>query len=191
MLTRIKMEMDLLERLSQRKKTIPTEEITAIAQLVNHSMQTTRRIATTLHPKILDQFGLLSALEWQAAQFKNHFACVMDARSHTIRMNEDREIMLFRIGQEAITNVARHAQASLVKIAFFMEKETILLTVEDDGHGMPHAQTRNRHSMGIKGMQERAMQLRGVVQFSPSDSGGLLVTLTVPKQPNDRIEEVA
>ena len=189
LLTRIKMELDLLENYSIRDKTISSEDIAAISQLTSQSIQTTRRIATALRPKILDQCGILSALRWQAEQFKKHFSVAVDPRSQTIRLDENREIMLFRIGQEAITNIARHAKATQVKLAVYFEKNTIILTVEDNGLGMPKAGEKTTHSMGIKSMQERTAQLGGTIQFSRSDHGGTRINVSLPKQPTDRIEE--
>jgi signal transduction histidine kinase len=123
-------------------------------------------------------------LIWQANQFKNLFEVQVAPHSRNIRLDEDREITMYRIGQEAITNVARHSGATRVEIYFDFDEENILLTVRDNGCGML-ALKKTGKGMGIQGMKERAQQLSGTVTITPIPDGGVAVTVTIPRQPGD------
>ncbi len=188
MLTRIRMELDLLENTAAQKRPISEDDIAAISQLTKRAIQSSRRIATALRPKILDQFGVLTALEWQARQFQNHFSVSIDEKSQNIRMDEAREVMLFRIGQEAITNIARHADASRVILSLQSTVDRIVMSLSDDGCGLPDLDMDNLRTMGIRGMKERATQLGGELRFTKMAEGGTRVILEFPKQPTDRVE---
>ncbi|MBF0625799.1 MAG: AAA family ATPase [Magnetococcales bacterium] len=193
-LTRIRLELDLLHEsgTEETPATVSATEIEGLADLVQQAIHTTRRIATTLRPKILDQCGVLPALEWQARQFNGHFEVRVEPGSRNIRLEEDREITLFRVGQEAITNVARHAGATLVSLALTMDDTDIHLRVADDGRGLPNPFPGTGETMGLRGMRERVNQLGGHLSFSPSSWGGTLVEVRLPRKPGDLfIEEAA
>ncbi|MBF0098638.1 MAG: AAA family ATPase [Magnetococcales bacterium] len=187
-LTRIRIETELFLGTSNQKRVhISRADINDLLEHIDHAMTTIRRIASVMRPKSLDQCGLLPALLWQANQFKNLFEVQVAPHSRNIRLDEDREITMYRIGQEAITNVARHAAATLVEIYFDFDDENIILSVSDNGCGML-ALKKSCKGMGIQGMKERAQQLSGTIAITPAANGGLSVTVTIPRQPGDRFE---
>ncbi|WP_193771187.1 protein kinase domain-containing protein [Candidatus Magnetaquicoccus inordinatus] len=184
-LTRIRMETELFLD-GSNKESVPVSRLDIVDLLthIDQAMVTIRRVAFSLRPKTLDQCGLLPALQWQAKQFSSQFSVQIVPQSKNIRLDEEREITLFRIGQEAITNIARHAGASQVFIYFDWNEQDILLSVSDNGRGI-NLDEISINGMGIQGMKERAMQLSGSVQISNADTGGTVVAVTIPRKSGD------
>ncbi|MBF0383538.1 MAG: AAA family ATPase [Magnetococcales bacterium] len=189
LLTRIRLEIDLLLA-DHGQATIQAqrEDIIELSGIIAQALTTVRRIASALRPKTLDQCGLLPALEWQAHQYKNHFSVLILPNSKNIRLDDEREIILFRIGQEAITNIARHAGASQVSMFFGFNEKEISLKISDDGCGIQPSKLAGP-GMGIDGMKERVQQLRGTIQFLTPKSGGTLVEIIIPRTLQDIYEE--
>jgi signal transduction histidine kinase len=181
-LTRVKLDLDLLQDSDRYIKKISSEDVAILVQLVDQTLNSTRRIATNLHPKILDQFGILAALEWQAQKYKNHFTVQVNPKSSSIRMNETKEMTLFRIGQEAITNIAKHANCNSVYISLIVFDETIRLEIQDDGKGINEDHKKILHDhMGVRGMKERTSQLGGTLEFITLSTGGTLLKVIIPR----------
>ncbi|MBF0184665.1 MAG: AAA family ATPase [Magnetococcales bacterium] len=188
LLTRVRIEIELLlDDIEQNAAVDAKESLSDILNHINQAMLTTRRIAFALRPKTLDQCGLLPALEWQAAKYKHLFATRIDPNSKNIRFDDEREIALFRIGQEAITNIVRHASASQVTLFLDAVDDTIIFSISDDGRGID-LQKSFKVTMGIQGMRERAKQLDGQVQICKNSSGGTRVEVTIPRKIDEKFE---
>ncbi|MBF0625213.1 MAG: sensor histidine kinase [Magnetococcales bacterium] len=159
--------------------------------LAGQAMETLRRITASLRPKILDQLGVLAALEWLAQRFSQHFqvACLLDPDSVNVRLGEERETALFRIAQEGLTNVAKHAGAQRVSLYLGMDDNDVILRVTDDGAGITPEAIMNVHCMGIQGMMERSKQLNGSLRYVTSPRGGTILEARIPRRPGDREEE--
>ncbi|MBF0380941.1 MAG: AAA family ATPase [Magnetococcales bacterium] len=186
-LTRILMESDLMQQNNILEGKALVEASNQIMTLTKQGIQTIRNISRNLRPKILDQFGLIAALELEAQQYENHFSCHFDIDEEIPRFPESKEIFVYRIVQETITNVARHAQASKVFIKFYKKSDDIILQISDNGIGFPLYAIKNGNTLGVQGMRERAILLGGSVDISLRNGGGTIVTLTIPESTlNDR-----
>jgi signal transduction histidine kinase len=135
-LTALKMEAYwLADELSTSKESEQfLKHVELISQLTENAVNVTRRIITGLRPTVLDDLGLLAALEWQAAQFHNHtgIACRVNSIEDKAKLGRQCSIALFRIFQEALTNVARHSGATRVEVEFHCSDEEVMLSVSDD-----------------------------------------------------------
>lgn len=165
-----------------------SKDVDEISQLLDNATNVMRGIITGLRPTVLDDLGLLAALEWQAAQFHKHTGiacrvnCVCEKSEYcsAIALDKQRSIALFRISQEALTNVARHSGATKVGIEFLRNDEEVVLSIIDNGRGIKDCQTDASRSYGILGMRERATQLGGKINFETPPGGGFIVTVTLP-----------
>jgi signal transduction histidine kinase len=132
---------------------------------------------------VLDDLGLAAAIEWQASEFtaRNGIRCEVSVPPVDLHLDGDRATATFRIFQECLTNVIRHAHAKSVRVALCHEDENILLVVEDDGIGFCETGISDSlGSLGILGMKERAQFCGGDVQISSSTGNGTTVTVRVP-----------
>ncbi|MBT8338843.1 MAG: HAMP domain-containing protein, partial [Desulfatitalea sp.] len=129
----------------------------SMSRLVSETATAVRRIASALRPGLLDDFGLSAAMEWHAGEFSAHTGidCEFVSRPENIVLDQNRSIALFRIFQEALTNIARHAGASKVKALLRLAGGNAMLTISDNGRGMDSKQTSSARSFGIMGMRER------------------------------------
>jgi PAS domain S-box-containing protein len=158
------------------------EKLEASQALADSTIQTVRRICTELRPSVLDELGLVAALEWQAREFQGRTGiwCECIAEQPDITVEPEASTALFRICQEALTNVARHAHATRVRIIVREEAGTLVLTVADNGRGIPEPERTNRTSLGLLGMRERALQVRGEISIVGRPGEGTTVTVRVP-----------
>ncbi len=192
-LTAIKMEIYWLGRgLPAGKSSAPLmERIESMSLLLDNAVGVTRRVITELRPTILDDLGLLAAIEWQAAQFQKRtgIPCRVNCIEDKGSLDKQSSIALFRIFQEALTNVARHSGASRVEVEFYHGDEEVSLSISDDGCGMPGGHVIAPDSYGIRGMFERVGQLGGKVRFDNRPGGGLIVVVALPLSASHREEE--
>jgi two-component system sensor histidine kinase UhpB len=154
----------------------------AILSLVDESIQTVRRIATELRPGILDDLGLVAAIEWAGEEFqaRTGTSCRLHLPTDDIEVNSEQATATFRIFQEALTNVARHADATAVEVRLAGEGGKLLLEVNDNGKGISEDQLRASESLGILGMRERAMLLGGELSISRLPGAGTAVRVQIP-----------
>ena len=194
-LTAIKMEIYWLARgLPAGKESVPLfERIESMSQLLDDAVGVTRRVITELRPTILDDLGLLAAIEWQAAQFQKRtgIECRVNCIGDKGNLGRQHSIALFRIFQEALTNVARHSGASRVEVEFHHGDDEVMLSVSDNGRGMPGGHVIAADSYGIRGMFERVGQLGGRVRFDNIPGGGFNVLVTLPLSTGNQKEEQA
>ena len=181
-LTGLKFE---LSRLAQRLRGVPgevSEKVTELGGMVDETIQNVRRISSELRPAILDDLGLVAALEWHAEEFEKRtgITCTLKAPRQRFEVGPDLGIALFRICQEALTNVARHASASAVGIVLARTRQHVLLEVRDDGAGIPPSALTNVKSLGLLGMRERARAFGGEVVIQGTPGQGTLVRVKIP-----------
>ena len=186
--TALKIEAHWLKtELSANKKTIPLlDHVESMSQLINNATAAMRNIITGLRPTVLDDLGLLAALEWQAAQFykRTGIRCLVKCIADKGDLDKQSSIALFRISQEALTNVLRHSGASRVEIEFHHSDEEIVMSVIDNGRGMTKNRTEASIPYGIHGMRERVDQLGGRISFDIPPGGGFNVTVILPLPAN-------
>lgn len=168
-LTALKMDLTMLQRAPNR------ERLDELIQHIDGAVQTVRRIATELRPAILDHFGLAAAIEWQTAEFtkRSGLAHTCDVPEQ-LNVPRDLAITIFRILQEALTNVARHAQAEHVEVILRETPDELVLRVVDDGRGLPERKG-ERPSLGILGMRERASAFGGTLTLKAARPHGVEV----------------
>src|ERR1043166_1823471 len=137
----------------------------AMSRLIDRTVETARRIATELRPGILDQLGLLAAIEWQAQQFEMETGirtrCAIEDRGTSFAIVPS--VAIFRIVQEVLTNIARHARANRVEITVGSSTRNLFMEIQDNGVGMSMAG--GGESLGILGRRERANLLEGAIEF--------------------------
>ena len=155
--------------------------------LSDRTISTVKRISASLRPPMLDQFGLLAAIEWHVEEFQEHtgIACTVSSHMDAIHFDEHTSTALFRILQEALTNVARHAEATRVDIHIEGREDVWALTIKDNGKGVKDYQIADTKSLGIVGMRERALAVGGTLNVGSDPGGGTAVTVTVPKSEPD------
>jgi len=148
--------------------------------LINDGVKSVRRICSGLRPGILDDLGLAAAIEWQASEFatRTGIGCVVTVPSADLQVDNDRATEIFRIFQECLTNVARHAEATSVRASLSTQDEDLLLVVQDDGKGFSESESTG--SLGVLGMKERAKACGGSLQVSSSPGAGTTVAVRVP-----------
>ena len=193
MLTAIKMDLRWMEhRLDEfgddRRVNPILDKLVATAELTDATVKTVQRIAAEFRPGILDKLGLPIALQYEAAQFQERtgIACRLVAPGETPPMKPEVATAFFRIFQEALTNVARHAQATTVEVELQPQAERCRLEIRDNGKGMAGVDPAHLESLGLLGMRERATLLGGEVSFAPRPGGGTVVTVSMPDSPAQR-----
>jgi PAS domain S-box-containing protein len=186
-LTALKMEAyHLGGKLSGNEQTAPLlERVVSMTQLIDNAVGVTRRVISDLHPTILDDLGLVAALEWQCGQFhkRTGIACEVfgaEDKDDEGELDKTVAINLFRIFQEALTNVAQHSGATKVNAEFHQSDEEIILTISDNGRGLPDGHFIAQTSYGLRGMHERVAQLDGQILFDKPPGGGMRVTVILP-----------
>ena len=188
-LTALKMDAHwLAHNLEANKEMKPLlERVESMLELLDTAVQAVRRIISDLRPAILDDFGLMAAIQWQSTQFQQRTgiecrtACI-DDEGNDCENGLDKTIStyLFRIVQEALTNVARHSGASRVEIKLHRSEKEVVLSVCDNGRGLPEGHTVAPTSHGVRGMYERVKQLEGKIKFDSPSGGGFCIEVTLP-----------
>jgi signal transduction histidine kinase len=157
------------------------QQLAQMDELVDAVMSSSTRIMHALRPGILDE-GVVAALEWLARTFeaRTGIACTFNCADEAIALDPDAAIAVFRIGQEALNNSAKHARPAVVSIRLAREDATLVLEVLDDGVGIAPEDLAKRGRFGLRGMRERALALGGEVDIGPAEGGGTRVTLRLP-----------
>jgi PAS domain S-box-containing protein len=182
-LTAIKMDLSWISRRLPESEGEVLARLQESIQLINDGVKAVRTICSGLRPGVLDDLGLAAAIEWQANEFasRNGVECLVSVPPVDLHLDGDRATATFRIFQECLTNVIRHAQAKTVRVALCEENENIVLIVEDDGIGFNEFNLSNSFgSLGLLGMKERAQFCGGDVQITSSPGIGTTVIVRVP-----------
>jgi signal transduction histidine kinase len=160
----------------------PPKRAESIVKLIDETIQSVRRISGDLRPGMLDDLGLVSTVEWAGEQFQERSGvkCRLDLPQKDLAIEAELATAIYRILQEALTNITRHAAASDVLVRLSKKNRDLVLVVQDNGKGMPPTATPGRRSLGILGMQERALIFGGDVVVSSSPGEGTTVTARIP-----------
>ena len=158
------------------------EKIAAMTGLTDTISKTVRRIASELRPSVLDDLGLVEAIEWQAQQFeaRTGIICHCDCSTENLAWSREQATAVFRIFQEALTNVFRHAQASRVDITLKEKAGKFVLTISDNGSGITEDEKSDQLSLGLLGMRERAHLVGAQLDITGIKGRGTMVTVQVP-----------
>jgi signal transduction histidine kinase len=179
-LTGLKMEVTQLAKRLKEKELL--EKTDSMCSLIDSTVQTVRKIATGLRPEMLDDMGLVAAVGWQAKEFQKRtgIRCRTKLPPETAKPQIDIATTVFRIFQEILTNVARHSRATRVDIDLDISEERVALVVVDNGVGIPDAELHAKKSLGLLGMQERALLFGGDVHLTGTPGHGTRVAVTIP-----------
>jgi len=178
-LTGVLLQLDSLGKTDDATR---ANEIEETKHSVRQALEEVRRIARELRPEMLEHLGLISALTELSRKFADQSGIRVSRRfaDDLPPLSEEAEIAVYRVAQESLTNVARHAEASRVEIALQPGVESVVLLVADDGHGLPEASTGSNGHTGLRGMRERALLVGGALAIKRSTEGGVEVRLEVP-----------
>lgn len=190
-MTCLKMDLSRLDKLVSTENvaifTVLSERIHSMIQLVDNTIQVVQRVASDLRPGVLDKLGLVAALEWQAQEFqaRTGIVCTVKSEAADCHLGQECETALFRICQEALSNVARHAQATRAGIRVSIAQDDLHVIVEDNGMGISDDKVSALHSLGVMGMRERAVLLGGTFCIAgiPGQGTTIVVKMPLTKRP--------
>ena len=189
LLTGLKMDLhwaeNRLEELKDARLNPILDKLVAATEVADATITTVQRIASELRPGVLDRLGLMMALRHEIDQFQQRtgLACQLDTPEEEPDSTLEVATAFYRIFQETLTNVARHAAARTVRVVFRSAEDWFILDVRDDGRGIDEAALANPLALGLLGMQERAHLLGGTVTFQRADTGGTTVVVRLPRRP--------
>jgi len=158
------------------------EKQQALNLAIDRIINSVRRIASGLRPEVLDEIGLAAAFEWQAREFQRRtgIRCHVNIAAHFANPDTDRSTALFRIFQELLTNVARHANATRVNVALSQDDGALALCVEDNGRGIKESEAHSPRSLGFLGLKERALAFGGTIDVKGDEGKGTRVSVSIP-----------
>ena len=184
-LTGLKLQLTwVASRMPERPRTL-REKARLIADRIDETIHAVRRIATELRPGVLDSAGLLAAVEWQAHEFEKEtgIRCRVTSLLRETIWDQDLNTAFFRIFQETLTNIIRHANATRVDVRLSETRDEFVLEVRDNGRGISESDIHNTKSIGLLGMRERAALVGGHVHFHGDPGKGTTVTVRIPRSP--------
>jgi len=181
-LTGLKMDLTwLASRLPAGQKPL-INKTTSMFQLMDNTIQAVRRIASGLRPEVLDEVGVAAAIAWQAREFQKRtgIRCKAALPTDDLALGAEKSTAVFRIFQEVLTNVARHANATRVDILMQLDAETLVLQVQDNGNGISETDIHSPKSLGLLGMRERVLPFGGTIEVTGRSGAGTKVVVSVP-----------
>jgi signal transduction histidine kinase len=181
-LTAIKLDVSWLDR-----KTPPGEEaikrrIGGIISMLTEVLQSVRKIATQLRPSVLDDLGLIEALKWQTRDFQNRYRIpvAFESPEESLKLDPGVTTGLFRILQEALTNIARHAEATAITACICVKDQQLVLMISDNGKGFEVNAVRKKKTLGLLGIKERTLMMNGVCEIVSQPGKGTSLSVSVP-----------
>jgi PAS domain S-box-containing protein len=179
-LTTLKLDLVWLKKRLPESSPELQDRIAAMAKLIDLTTEGIRQTAAMLRPRLLDDFGLVAAMEWQVQEFQKRSGIGCDLTTEEVDLPVECATSVFRILQECLTNVARHAEASSVEIRLQKSAGDVVLCVHDDGKGFPLQSQHHATSLGLVGMRERAYALGGTFEMNSAPGHGTTVTVRIP-----------
>lgn len=180
-LTAIKIGLASLANQLDRSQHALIEKAKQLELIVNSTFDAAHRISSDLRPNILE-LGIVAAMEWQANQFEKQIGILCDftTNDENISLDAEKSIVLFRVCQEALSNIAKHAKANLVIIKLTSFAHEINMQITDDGVGISAEAQRKKNAFGIRGMSERVTALKGSFSIQPGSSNGTEIVVKLP-----------
>ena len=188
-LTALKIDLVWLGRRISKRAPMLIDKVKSMSHLLDQTFQTVRNIASQLRPWVLDNLGLTAAIEWQLQDFENRTGIRWQAGTHLeqIQLDQNRSTALFRILQECLTNVLRHARASEVEVNLKRENADVVLQITDNGIGIEPTKVYDPKALGFLGIRERVWLLGGEATIIGSQGAGTTVTARLPFEANTGI----
>ena len=181
-LTGLKMDLTWLASGLTADQQALLEKTGAMFRLIDSTIRSVRRIASGLRPEVLDEIGLAAAISWQARDFqvRSGIRCNVELPPEGPALDQARSTALFRIFQELLTNVARHAHATRVDVRLGVDGDTMWLQVQDNGRGLSEGKVNSSKSLGFLGMRERVLPFDGTIDIRGQRGRGTAVTIRIP-----------
>ncbi|QPJ60404.1 MAG: GAF domain-containing protein [Candidatus Nitronauta litoralis] len=180
-LTTLKLELDLLDKKLHRIAPALRENTQRLLELVDGTLPAVKQLVMDLRPPVLDDLGLQDAIEWQAQDFEKRTGidCIVQVHNLPKLLTPEQATALFRIFQETLTNIVRHAQASQVSVCLKQVNGHVILKVADNGKGIKSSKISDSKSLGILGMKERVLPWGGKVDIQGEENKGTTVTIQI------------
>lgn len=187
-LTGLKMDVSWIEKKIAIDDFALQKRISDMILLIDNTVNTVRRIASELRPSMLDDLGLITAIEWQAQEFEKRTTIKSVFKNNITEFNFERELStnIFRIYQEALTNIMRYAQATLVETTIEIVNDHFNLVIKDNGCGFDINEAKNKNSLGLIGMNERTLLFNGTLNIKSQKLIGTIISLKVPLTKTDK-----
>jgi signal transduction histidine kinase len=180
-ITALKMDMSWLNKKIVGQEENVKERFESMIAMTDEMVKTVREISTRLRPGILDDLGLVAALEWQSTEFEKQtgIKCHFTANGILPELMKSSATGIFRIYQETLTNVARHSAATKVDTSILCNATSLRLDISDNGKGLNTIEMNSKKTLGIIGMKERAAMMNGNLTIESPKKGGTVVSLSV------------
>ena len=180
-LTCLKMDLNWINARLPGEAQPLRERTQSMAKMIDETMTSVQRIVASLRPDVLDRLGLVAALEWQADEFQRRSGvrCHTNLADSGVQLEQGRSIALFRIFQELLTNVARHANATRVDVSLRAGAGRVVMTVEDNGRGIEPGRADSPKSLGLIGVRERVVPFGGQIEVEGARGSGTRVRVTM------------
>lgn len=181
-LTGLKMDLHWLSKKINSHDAGVIKKMSESKSLINSTIATVRKIATDLRPSILDDLGLLAALEWQGEEFEKRSGTSVTFinKAGDVTVKPEIATAIFRIYQELLTNIARHAQASEVKVELAIDKNRLNFNLQDNGIGFDTDEIKKKKTLGLLGIKERTLLLGGTYEFKSTLGKGSVACISIP-----------
>jgi PAS domain S-box-containing protein len=191
-LTGLKIRLAYLSKNNFNDRESLNNEIEHMDMLLDDTIRSVRKISSQLRPSVLDDLGLVAGIEWLINDFKEKtgISCRFSSDIDDSYLGKDLSTALFRILQEALTNIIRHAKATKVTVDIMDDAGFVVLTVEDNGRGITDKEASSSKSLGLLGMHERARSFKGMVAISGRNGRGTLLNVAIPYKKQRRKEYV-
>lgn len=182
MLTSLKIDLSFLQKRLPNSQDSLHERVQSMSDLVSSAILSVQKISTELRPVVLDTLGLIAAMEWQAHEFQTRtgIKSILTLPSNDITLDSELSTAVFRIFQETLTNVARHAHAGQVSVSLKKTSDNLTLNVEDNGRGIRESEISNPKSMGLIGIRERVHLFGGEFKIVGSEGEGTTLIISLP-----------
>ena len=181
-LTVLKIQISLLSNKLNDDQQEIKDKIKTISGMIDNTVEKVQRITAKLRPDILDELGLIPAIEWQAQEFEKltGIKCYLTLFPEEIKLTDEKSTAIFRIFQEALTNVMRHSSATIVKVSILKKDDDLIIKISDNGIGINNKQLKDSKSLGLIGMKERAMIFGGEVNVDGISGKGTELIVEMP-----------
>lgn len=181
-LTALKIQVSLLANKLNKDQEPLKQKINSLAEMIDSSVESVQKISAKLRPGILDELGLIAAIEWQTEEFEKmtNINCSLVLPKEELNLEKDKSTAIFRIFQESLTNIARHSEATRVQLSLLNYQSNIYLEIQDNGKGITQEQIKDFKSLGIHGMEERALVFGGQVSIEGIAGKGTKVKVEIP-----------
>jgi signal transduction histidine kinase len=181
-MTALKMDVAWLNRKLNSQQGPLHEKTLSMEGLIDETIRTVQRLSGELRPGLLDDLGLATAIEWQSEEFQKRTGvpCAVRVDLRDTTLSREHATALFRVFQETLTNVIRHAQATRVGVRLQTAGERLVLEVEDNGRGITEKETEDPRAFGLIGMRERVLAFKGEFAIIGRPGRGTTVTVTIP-----------